>query len=81
MSRSCWQQSKDAVDGRGCKVAVFEFDNVSSGNDLTRAGGDDRSPEHQWQGCESDEVETHAEEFAMKEAGELVGGLIFWAEP
>jgi len=60
------EQSENTVDNRGREVAVLELDDIPSGNDLTRARCDDRGAEHQRQGREGEEVETHIEELSTK---------------
>jgi hypothetical protein len=66
VGRSSWEQSQSAVHGRGGEVTVLELDDVSSGDDLTSARGDNGSTEHQRQECEGNEFETHLEELSMK---------------
>lgn len=61
MSRGSGKESKSAVDSRRGEVALLELDDVSSGDDLAGARGEDGSAEHHWQECEGNEVETHLE--------------------
>ena len=88
MSRGSRKESKSAVDSRRGEVAIFELDDVSSGDDLASARSEDGGAQHNGQECEGDEVETHLEWLSMKNPeirsegrwyGQMIEVTVAWA--